>query len=453
MSQQGARQAVFRSIGGTTGTYEQDAMAAFAAQGVTNTGPFNARFLDWLNIRLGATYTSLPGAMAAYAAREGVHNWESLGDELPVFDWDFARLALPSGLTLSRADASTCATHIGSDGLLKTVAANIARYEHVSVTGAFRGLLAEPSRTNIALHARDLTNAAWVKTSTTAAREQIGVDGTANSASLLTATAGNGTCLQSVTIASASRITSCYIKRSVGTGNIDMTTNGGTNWTTVTVTSGYTRVWCAPQTVTNPSIGFRIVTSGDAVIVDYVQNEAVTAGQTGVTSAIATTTAAVTRAADDFAFNPTAVGFNATQGTWLVHWYNRNDGTQVALITSDLVTDYTQISQASATLCRCELNTGAGAQCVIDLTASPNFQTFETLRKVAFAYKANDFAASLNGGTVGTDTAGTIANAPASTGGTVGSQGGGSFGLTGTIPRIAYYNKRLANARLQALTA
>ena len=203
--------------------------------------------------------------------------------------------------TFARADATTCATLFGSDGLIRTALANVPRIEWVDLDGdgirESPGLLLEGSRTNVVLHNRDLTNAAWVKTGgggVTAAKDQTGIDGVANSASRITATGANGTCLQSITLASSQRLQSCFIKRLVGTGNIDMTTDNGSTWTTLTVTSAWTRVKIPAQTLANPIVGFRIVTNADSVAIDYVQNE------TGAfeSSPIAVTTTAVTRAAD-----------------------------------------------------------------------------------------------------------------------------------------------------------
>lgn len=169
---------------------------------------------------------------------------------------------------------------------------------HRFASGALRitdkGLLVEESRTNIALHNRDLTNAAWVKTNVTATKDQVGIDGVADSASKIVAGANNGTCLQTVTLASSARYQTAFIKRLVGTGNVQMTTDNGSTWTTVTVTAGWTRLVIPSQTVTDPVFGFRLATSGDSVAVDFVQNE----NGAYPTSPIEVTTVAATRAAD-----------------------------------------------------------------------------------------------------------------------------------------------------------
>jgi hypothetical protein len=160
------------------------------------------------------------------------------------------------------------------------------------------GLLIEESRTNVALYSRDMTNAAWTKTNITAALNQIGIDGAANSASAITATAGNGTVLQAVVLASSQRFQTAYVKRLVGTGVVNMTTDNGATWTAITVTGAWTRVSIPAQTLANPTFGFQIVTNGDSIAVDCVQNE------TGAfaTSAIPTYGSALTRAADVVTF-------------------------------------------------------------------------------------------------------------------------------------------------------
>lgn len=184
------------------------------------------------------------------------------------------------------------AMSVDSDGNAFSVAENGFRMPYLYPSlPTVRGGLLERARTNPVLHSRDLTNAAWVKTNVTPLKDQAGIDGAASSASRITATAANGTCLQAVTLASSDRFQSAYVKRLVGSGTIQMTMDNGATWTTVTTTTSWTRVVIPVQTLANPTVGFRIVTSGDSIAVDFVQNE------NGIepTSPIATTTLAVTR--------------------------------------------------------------------------------------------------------------------------------------------------------------
>jgi hypothetical protein len=87
-------------------------------------------------------------------------------------------------------------------------------------SGVCQGLLVEEARTNICLYARDLTQSNYVKTSATAALTATGVDGVANTASTLTASAANGTAVQNIVSASAARSLSMFVKRRTGTGTV-----------------------------------------------------------------------------------------------------------------------------------------------------------------------------------------------------------------------------------------
>lgn len=175
------------------------------------------------------------------------------------------------------------------------------------------GFRREAAATNNLLHSRDLSNAAWsTKTNITAAKTATGLDGIANTATTLTATAADATILQPITLASAARCASAYIKRRTGTGTVSFTQDGGSTWTDITAQingSTWSRVQIT-STMANPSVGFKISTSGDAIGVDCVQNEAGTVA----TSPIVTTTAAVTRNADSLTYQ-TAGNWSDTAGT------------------------------------------------------------------------------------------------------------------------------------------
>lgn len=212
--------------------------------------------------------------------------------------------ALPSWLTMTRASG---ATYFNSAGLLQTVGNDVPRFDH-TIAGVALGLRREGSRINAARWCRDLTNAVWVKSNATAAKDQAGIDGVANSASSLTATAGNGTCLQTVTATSNQRTLSAYVKRLVGSGAVEMTIDNGVTWVAITIGATWARAAIPAQTVTNPVFGFRLATNGDAIAVDYVQNEI----GADASSPIATTSASVTRSAETFTLGGSAL--TALQG-------------------------------------------------------------------------------------------------------------------------------------------
>lgn len=116
-----------------------------------------------------------------------------------------------------------------------------------------------------------ITATNWVATNVTAAKDQTSGDGTANNASSITATANGGTLLQTDTLAVNNLLFQAKIKRLVGTGTIEMTLNGGTNW--IDVTSQITAAWSLPYmtlaAVTNPTFGLRFGTSGDKIAFEF----------------------------------------------------------------------------------------------------------------------------------------------------------------------------------------
>ncbi len=136
------------------------------------------------------------------------------------------------------------------------------------------GVFMELEAANNVTEPRDFSHADWIKTTVTAVQDAVGIDGTTN-ASTLTATAGNGTCFHTFTVLSAEFTTSFYVRRKTGTGTIEITDNGGANYTDITSlinSSTYTLV-SVTRTQANPQVGFRIVTDTDAIEVDAAQIE------------------------------------------------------------------------------------------------------------------------------------------------------------------------------------
>ena len=151
-----------------------------------------------------------------------------------------------------------------------------------------------------------------IKKSAVQVTQATGLDGIANTATTLTATAADAIILQPITLASADRCASAYVKRRTGTGSISFTQDGGSTWTDITSqinSSTWSRVEIT-ATLANPSVGFKISTSGDAIDVDCVQNEAGAVA----TSPIVTTTAALTRNEDSLTYQ-TSGNWSDTVGT------------------------------------------------------------------------------------------------------------------------------------------
>ena len=143
---------------------------------------------------------------------------------------------------------------------------------------------------NLALWSQDYTNAAWVKSNVTnVANAFPAPDGTLT-ASMLTATANNGTMLQTFTETANPYTFSLYIYRVTGSGNIDIAVDG-TTYATQSTTGAWTRF----NIVTTPSAGsktagIRLATSGDQVYVWGAQLEQ----RSAVSAYTPTTSAAIT---------------------------------------------------------------------------------------------------------------------------------------------------------------
>lgn len=341
----------------------------------------------------------------------------------------------------------TNGTLVNGQGLVASTSA--PRLDHTTA-GAALGLRVEESRQNICLWSRDGTNAAWVKTNINAVKTATGADGVANSATTITATAGNGTILQTIASASAQRAVTAWVKRRTGTGNIQMTLDNGATWTTITTTASWTRVFIPTQLFTNPIVGFRIVTNGDAIDFDYFQCE------TGYipTTAIPTTTISVTRSVESAAATSTnfSAWFNsATEGTLYVEYmveYGNASATNSTTIdlsdgtTSNRITISTRASDGAI------LNTVvAGGATQVNMSGGT--LTYGTFVKVAIAFKANDFAISVNGAAVTTDTSGSV---PTVSQMNIGSLGAGTQLLNGTVKRVTFWRERKSNSDLQSIT-
>lgn len=324
----------------------------------------------------------------------------SLGCYVKVPGGAITRAPLTSLFTFTGGNQSM---YMGPAGLLVASAANTPRIEY-DANGNCLGLLMEAARTNLALHSADGTNAAWTKTNTSAAKTATGPDGAANSATTVTASAGNGTILQTVTSASATRALSVWLKRRTGTGNVQLTLDGGTGWTTQSITSSWARYTLTQAAVTNPNFGIRLVTSGDEVDFYGFQMESAAFAS----SHIPTTTVAVARTADS-CIRTLGSEFSATAGTVAVR--GRASGGQDASsaqfnwnFNDTTSSNRMFLARVAATdTARFNANVAGAGQGPLDGTFVSS-----TAFKSAVAYAANDLASSFNGAAVTTDATASI---------------------------------------------
>jgi hypothetical protein len=192
----------------------------------------------------------------------------------------------------TRASSAYCEK---SDGTMVLMSSNTLRRERM-------GLLVEPASANLigasGADARDLTVAGWTKTNMTCTKTATGADGAANAASTCTATSNNGTVSYAVVVANTKRSSSMRLKRRTGSGTVLVSRDNFVTTTDVSTSlssATWKKIWadCGGRgsdisfsaidnciaasnmtaTAANPTVGVKLGTSGDAVDVDFVQDE------------------------------------------------------------------------------------------------------------------------------------------------------------------------------------
>lgn len=395
---------------------------------------------------------SLIGARKAllFGRRTG---WVLKGDGVRAdIDLDFAngrgwqgRLASPASLmTCTRAISGTGHTYDYADdsnGNWLQFLAGVPRITN-------NGLLVEEARTNVVLYSRDLTNAAWnTKTNITVALNQTGIDGTTNSASSITATNSNAIISQGITLSSSARFQSAFVKRLTGSGTVSMTMDGGSTWVDITLTSSWSRVTIPTQTLANPTVGFKIATSGDAIAVDAVQNE----NGAFSTSPIFTTSATITRNADVVSLvTPVAIAAGAPFTLYGKAASNSPSATAIILNINNSSTDYGYVYYNGSAQ-RAGAKTAANNVTQYNASISgANTWLVNAVQGVAFTSAPGDQAGTTNGLSVIT---GSAANNPALTinNCNIGSSNSINY-LNGYIKRVAIFTTRVSNSELQRIT-
>jgi hypothetical protein len=168
------------------------------------------------------------------------------------------------------------------------------------------------------------------------------------------------------------------------------------------------------------------------------------------TSYIPTTTAAATRAVDSAVVTPISSFYNQVESTIFSELSSTSVAFDSTILAINNGTQNEQLDQRlaiTAVTARARVggvNVGsiAGVSPVIAPVAG-------TVYKFVAGYKQDDFAASMDGATVVTDTSGNMPTGLSQM--VIGSRGGSAF-LNGHIRKIAYWPKRLTNTLLEQLT-
>ena len=337
--------------------------------------------------------------------------------------------------TVSR---NTTATRVNSSGLIESVASGVPRIDWLGQSCP--ALLVEPGAQNQALWSRDLSvSGTWAASGITAVRNAVGADGAASGATTLTATAASATITQNISHSSQSRIFSAYMRRVSGSGQIQLTTNGGTNWQTVTLTSAFAPFNSGAQTVASGQVGIRMIASGDVIEVDFTQAEV----GPNATSSIPTTSGAVSRAEDVISASGALVSglIGQTEGTMYfevsdVKGVGTGTGNPALSIRDAALTNWIGlISNSVSTPFRIQVRSTT--------TTLINYTSAITEGKAAIAYSASGAVVYVNG----VEVASTATN-PNLTLNLVRMEQYMPF----KVKSLALYTTRLSNAQLAELT-
>lgn len=352
---------------------------------------------------------------------------------------NFAALLAALGGTFSR---TSTAYYTNSSGLLASAASGVQRFDHNPTTPfAAIGTELEGSRTNSLLQSNSFSTTPWILQNSTILQDATGPDGL-TSAWTLTAssTLSTGSVLQQSIALAAGSTLSIYTEAGT-TGWVYIAANNangsvGTffNLSTGALGSNNVALVSAPDiTFTNPTIKdvgggiYRIsatIASADATLIrfgiaDADASRSITSGKTAIfyggqgessssfaSSYIPTTTTSATRAEDGLtrtrtsptiitkkfkAITPAGIGASSPQTLWQI-----DDGTA-----SNRIRVYRDVTAKHVFV---NVTSGGVDQASLDMGAVADSTEFS----LAFRAQGNDFAASLGGGAVVSDSAGTM---------------------------------------------
>lgn len=422
------------------------------------------------------------------AGLSGSRRARTVQDPLPALDLDWAtNRSLPAsyGPTPTFTRAST-GTYFDGQGILKTAAVNGPRFNHVynGTSWVSRGLLVEEQRTNLLQYSEQFNTSPWTALNASVSANSItSPDGNTTADKLVeSATGPHGhevyylftasTTTYTISVfAKAGERSSLYISLgsvinngvyfNLSNGAVG-TATGGLTGQIQDVGNGWFR--CSVTGALSAGANYIQIALSNGTTYDYTGN-----GTSGLylfgaqlesgafpTSYIGTTNSSVVRSSDVCQITGTDFsGFwNGTEGS-VVFEADTFSGS------SDLCRyfEFTMLSSVgSPSIGSATVNSAgsAGGDNVYNFVWDSGFQAqlfaspARPSAKNAFAWKANDFAASINGAAALTDTSGTVPSGIDVL--TIASRYGSLNLLNGHIARLRYYPVRLTNAKLQELS-
>ena len=333
------------------------------------------------------------------------------------------------------------ATRVNKEGLIEIVGENIPRIDFSNDSNG--ALLLEPERTNLETKSNEFSTWGTASNTTRTADYIISPDGTQNATRLqFTANGYIANTLQSL----ATYTVSCYAKRNDnGTQNVGFFTNGsGVVNSAWDITSEWKRFTYTFPALNGSFLGIAGVSGADISVYGF-QLEGLVSYPT---SYIPTQGSPVTRVKDSCSQIPPDGVIGQTEGTifaeidYTPHSINYE---MIASLKGTSTNQYIEFYFESNNRLGFGIYNGA----VVQMSFTSAVQT-KGIKKIAIAYKSNDFAIYLNGTQLHTDNSGSVP--------LLSSLGLGNnialsnYQLSQPIKQFQLYNTRLSNSELAALT-
>jgi hypothetical protein len=364
-----------------------------------------------------------------------------------------------SGNNLITFTRSSTGTYVGSDGLIKTAAADEARFDHDPETGESLGLLIEESRTNLITYSEDFSQSVWTKqngfsiTSNTA----IAPDGTLTADTASRVNLGAEYLYQNLNTPAGTYTLSCWIKSVNASSSFSIISYSGLDGSqssSFTATNTWKR-FSHTVTVSSPVTGFYPCIPSVSGEQFYIWGAQLEQGSFP-TSYIPTSGSAVTRQPD----NAQITGTNFTD------FYNQSEGSFYSDIKLNPSFPVSGKASISFTLSDNSFNnritlassTGSFAfNADVNISGTVyravigNYTSGSSSIRTSIGYKSADTAGSFDGASpVTSSPSGTL---PLLTRADIGKDHTDFNHLSGHIRRITYYPQRLTNTQLQSLTS
>lgn len=374
------------------------------------------------------------------------------------------------------------ATYLDKDGLLKTAAANVPRFEF-NTNGSFRGVLVEPAATNLQVRSEDVGVSPWTITRVTRTAnvtETLDPAGSNNADKIIPTTESNAHFATRNTETQNGQYTVSIFAKAAGynfitlrdlsgsgryRSNFNLSTgtvsnllpaistasiqNYGNGWYRCIVTYSATSQNVANGIETTPTSG-AVTFSGDGVSGAFLWGAQLEIGSVA-TSYIPTVASTVTRPADVISLTGASALIGQTQGTVYVEANISNY--------ADAAASFITVSDNSINN-RIEIRKGSPNQIILERTSSTQSGSTSIILsgqsngifKMAVAYQSGNTAFYVNGVQVGANNTDTFTMLLLTHIYLGNNATGSTQRLNDSIKVASIYPTRLSNAELQVLT-